>query len=74
MPGIGGTQRLTRLIGKQKAMEWVLTGDLYSAEEAEKAGLVARVVPNDKVLEVAVATAKKIAAYSQPISTVKKNR
>lgn len=67
VPGIGGTQRLTKLIGRQKAMEWVLTGDMYSAEEAERAGLVARVIEHDKLLEAALATAEKIAQFSSPV-------
>jgi len=65
IPGLGGTQRLVGLIGKAKAMEWVLTGNQYSAEEAEKAGLVARVVPHDQLLAVAHTTAETIASYSQ---------
>lgn len=72
VPGIGGTQRLTKLIGKQRAMEWVLTGDIYTADEAAKAGLVARVVEHDKLLDVALATAEKIAAYSAPITQLAK--
>lgn len=67
IPGCGGTQRLTRVIGKAKAMEWVLTGQHYSAEEAEKAGLVARVVPADKLVAEATKTAEKIASFSKPI-------
>ena len=62
MPGCGGTQRLTRAVGKSKAMEWILTGNVFGAEEAEKAGLVSRVVPADKLVEDAVATAAKIAS------------
>lgn len=65
IPGLGGTQRLTQLIGKAKAMEWVLTGNQYSAAEAEKAGLVARVVPHDNLLEEALKTATTIASYSR---------
>jgi enoyl-CoA hydratase len=72
IPGIGGTQRLTRAIGKAKAMEWILTGNLYSAEEAEKAGLVARVVPADQLLKTALDTATTIASYSAPITQLAK--
>jgi enoyl-CoA hydratase len=64
IPGMGGTQRLPRAIGKAKAMEWCLTGRMVSAQEAEAAGLVARVVPADKLLEEALATASKIASHS----------
>lgn len=66
MPGAGGTQRLTRLVGKSKAMEMILTGRLMSAEEAERAGLVARVVPASGLLAEALKTAEVIAAYSLP--------
>ena len=65
IPGLGGTQRLTRAVGKAKAMEMCLTGRMMDAEEAERAGLVARVVANDKLLEVALATANQIAGFSQ---------
>ena len=64
MPGIGGTQRLTRFVGKSKAMEMVLTARMMDAAEAERAGLVSRVVPVDKLIEEAMAAAKKIAAQS----------
>jgi enoyl-CoA hydratase len=67
MPGAGGTQRLPRLIGKAKAMEMILTGRMIDAAEAERAGLVARVVAADKLLEEALAAAAKVASYSQPI-------
>jgi len=67
MPGVGGTQRLTRVIGKAKAMEMCLTGRLMGAEEAERAGLVARVVPAAELLEEALKTAATIAAMSLPI-------
>eukprot|EP00596_Hydrurales_sp_CCMP1899_P004472 CAMPEP_0119036236 /NCGR_PEP_ID=MMETSP1177-20130426/3794_1 /TAXON_ID=2985 /ORGANISM="Ochromonas sp, Strain CCMP1899" /LENGTH=233 /DNA_ID=CAMNT_0006995761 /DNA_START=252 /DNA_END=953 /DNA_ORIENTATION=- len=66
IPGCGGTQRLIKAIGKSKAMHLILTGDMMSAEEAEKAGLVAKVVPNDKILEEALAMAAKIASFSRP--------
>merc|ERR1712151_524149 len=67
IPGVGGTQRLIRAVGKSKAMEWVLTGGMFSAAEAERAGLVARVVPSGTVLDEAVKMAEKIAAYSMPV-------
>merc|ERR1712159_313065 len=60
IPGVGGTQRLTRYIGKSKAMEMILTGNFMSAEQAEKAGLVARVVPAEELVEDAVKTAATI--------------
>jgi len=63
-PGAGGTQRLPRFIGKAKAMDMVLTGRMMDAAEAERCGLVSRVVPADKLLEEAMATAKTIAAMS----------
>lgn len=62
--GMGGTQRLTRAVGKAKAMEMNLTGRMMDAEEAERAGLVARVVPNDQLLAEAVKSARAIAAKS----------
>ncbi len=61
MPGIGGTQRLTRFVGKSKAMEMNLTGRMMDAEEAERSGLVSRILPADDLLDEAVATAGKIA-------------
>ena len=64
MPGIGGTQRLPRAVGKAKAMEMVLTARMMDAAEAERAGLVSRVVAADKLIEDALATAAKIAAQS----------
>ncbi|WP_127901251.1 enoyl-CoA hydratase [Solirhodobacter olei] len=62
--GIGGTQRLTRFVGKSKAMEMHLTGRMMDAAEAERAGLVSRVVPAEKLVEEALAAAKAIAAKS----------
>ena len=69
IPGAGGTQRLTRFVGKSKAMEMVLLGQarMMDAAEAERAGLVSRVVPLASLLDDAVATAAKIAELSQPI-------
>jgi len=66
IPGAGGTQRLTRLIGKTKAMELCLTGRLMGAEEAERCGFVTRVVPVDQLRAEAIALAQKIASFSQP--------
>ena len=62
MPGWGGTQRLPRLIGRAKAIEWILTGDMFSAQEALRLGLVNQVVPQDQVLKVAKDFARKIAS------------
>ena len=67
IPGAGGTQRLTRAVGKSKAMELVLTGRTFTADEAERAGLVAAVVPDDKLMEHAMATATAIANNSRPL-------
>lgn len=64
IPGMGGTQRLAWAVGKSKAMEMCLTGRLMSAEEAESAGLVARVVPADELMDVATHIAKTIANKS----------
>lgn len=67
MPGIGGTQRLTRLVGKSKAMEMCLTGRNMDAAEAERAGLVSRVVPASELIGEAMKAAEKIAGLSLPI-------
>jgi enoyl-CoA hydratase len=72
IPGMGGSQRLTRAIGKAKAMEMILTGRTIDAVEAERAGLVARIVPADDLLEDAVATATAIAGMSLPIAMMAK--
>ncbi|WP_419907522.1 enoyl-CoA hydratase [Hoeflea sp.] len=66
IPGMGGTQRLTRAVGKAKAMDLCLTGRMMDAEEAERSGLVARVVPATELMETAIKAAEKIAGFSQP--------
>jgi enoyl-CoA hydratase/carnithine racemase len=68
MPGLGGTQRLVRVVGKAKAMEMCLTGRMIDAAEALAAGLVARLVPAGELLPEAVKTAEKIAAQSLPVA------
>jgi len=72
IPGAGGTQRLTRLIGKSKAMEMCLTGRMMDAEEAERAGLVSRIIPVSELVDDAVKTAEKIASFSKPIVEIAK--
>jgi enoyl-CoA hydratase len=72
IPGAGGTQRLARAVGKAKAMDLVLTGRTMDAAEAERAGLVSRVVPAEKLLEEAIGAAEKIAAMSLPIAMMAK--
>ena len=73
IPGAGGTQRLTRLVGKSKAMDMVLTGRIMDAAEAERAGLVSRIVPAVDLLEDAVKTAQKIADMSLPVAMLAKD-
>jgi len=73
IPGAGGTQRLTRAIGKSKAMEMVLTGHMMDAEAAERANLVARVVPVSNLLDEAIKLANAIAEKSQPIVAMAKD-
>ena len=68
LPGAGGTQRLTRLVGKSKAMEMCLTGRMMDAQEAERAGLVSRVVPVETLLDEAMRVAEFIASMSLPIA------
>jgi enoyl-CoA hydratase len=67
MPGAGGTQRLTRFVGKSKAMEMCLTGRQMGAEEAERSGLVSRIVPAADLVDEAVKTAQRIADMSSPV-------
>jgi enoyl-CoA hydratase len=66
IPGAGGTQRLPRAVGKAKAMDLVLTGRMMSADEAERAGLVSRVVPPERLLDEALAVGAQIAEFSLP--------
>lgn len=73
IPGVGGTQRFTRALGKSKAMELVLTGDRIDAATAEKCGLVSKVVPEANLVEEALALGNKIAAHSQPIVAIAKD-
>lgn len=72
MPGAGGTQRLTRLVGKAKAMDLCLTGRMMDAAEAERAGLVSRVVPLAELLAEAVKVAERVAQMSRPIAMMVK--
>jgi len=72
MPGAGGTQRLPRAVGKAKAMDLCLTGRMMDAEEAERAGLVSRIVPVDDLVTVAMEAAEAIAAKSLPIAMMTK--
>ena len=66
IPGCGGTQRLIRAIGKAKAMHLVLTGDMIGAEQAERDGLVCKVVPKAELLDEALKMSEKIACFSRP--------
>ncbi len=72
MPGAGGTQRLTRFIGKAKAMDLCLTGRMMDAAEAERAGLVSRVVPAERLLSEALEVAERITEMSRPIAMMVK--
>lgn len=72
IPGLGGTQRLTRAVGKAKAMDMILTGRMIGAEEAERIGLVSRVVADEKALEEALEVAATIASKSKPASWMAK--
>lgn len=73
IPGIGGSQRLTRAIGKAKAMDMILTGRRMKADEAERSGLVARVVPADSLREEVHSVAETIAGMSLPIARIAKD-
>jgi enoyl-CoA hydratase len=72
MPGAGGTQRLPRFTSKAKAMDMCHTARMLDAQEAERAGLVSRVVPLDKLMEEALGVAAKIASYSLPVAMMLK--
>lgn len=72
MPGAGGTQRLTRYVGKSKAMDLCLTGRMMDAAEAERCGLVSRIVPADKLVEEALKAAETIASMSLPVTMMVK--
>lgn len=72
IPGMGGTQRLTRAVGKAKAMDLCLTGRMMDAGEAERSGLVARVVPGDELMTTAIKAAEKIAGFSLPVAMMVK--
>ncbi len=72
MPGAGGTQRLPRFIGKAKAMDLCLTGRMMDAAEAERAGLVSRIVAPDKLMPEAIAVAERVSAMSRPVAMMVK--
>jgi len=72
MPGAGGTQRLPRAVGKAKAMDMILTARMMDAQEAERAGLVSRVVPAEKLLDEALAVANAICEFSGPAAMMAK--
>lgn len=72
IPGAGGTQRLVRAVGKAKAMHMILTGETMTAQEAEQAGIVAKILPADQLLDCAIDYAQKISSYSTPIVAMAK--
>jgi enoyl-CoA hydratase len=73
IPGFGGSQRLTRLVGKSKAMDMCLTGRMMDAAEAERSGLVSRIESVDDYLDVAMDAASKIASFSRPVVAMAKD-
>src|SRR5713101_8333624 len=73
IPGMGGTQRLPRAVGKAKAMDWCLTGRMMDAAEAERSGLVSRVVPLAKLLDEALKAAEAVASMSLPAAAMAKS-
>ena len=73
IPGMGGSQRLTRAVGKAKAMDMVLTGRMMDGEEAERAGLVARLVEDNEVFDTAMEIAQTIASKSRPVVMIAKD-
>jgi enoyl-CoA hydratase len=73
IPGIGGTQRLTRAVGKSKAMDLCLTGRMMDATEAERSGLVSRIFPADKLMSEVLEIAEKIAGMSHPVAEMAKS-
>ena len=72
MPGAGGSQRLARYIGKSKTMEMCLTGRMMDAEEAERCGMVSRIIPKEDLRDEAINVAKQIAGFSRPITMLTK--
>ena len=70
IPGMGGSQRLTKAVGKAKAMDMILTGRMIDAKEAERAGLVARVIPTEQLLEETLEAATRIAGFGKAAVTV----
>ena len=72
IPGAGATQRLVRAVGKAKAMDMILTGRMIDASEAERSGLISRMVPSDKIMQEALVIATKVAGLSHPVATAAK--
>ncbi len=70
IPGMGGSQRLTKLVGKSKAMDMILTGRMMDADEAKESGLVARIYPDDELQDAAIEAATQIASYSRTTAMV----
>ena len=73
-PGWGGSQRLTKAVGKAKAMDLILTGRMMSAQEAEQSGLISRIIPADELMEEALKTANEIASFSLPSVMIAKEQ